>query len=1219
MLVYNSDAELLRQVTLDSRLYFQDAIHLNDECYIFGSNQGLILYDFINGNMERIYKRHYYTPTTPATLLRESDSTFLYGSVAGIRRVRHNKMRDNAIDFEFSDTSYYSTCAIKSMCRDASGRIYLGLVSNGVHYIDKLGDKMTPVVTRKRISTLLLLSDIELWVGTFDDGAMLYDCGQSKFKSFDTSSFEHSVFRTTQICPYGEQSVLCRHNFYNLSLFDIKSGKLTPMPFKLSGEEYNNLRYIHTRANGDLCFLIQNTTRSWWCIIKSGQNKVERIEAPLLSEYRLNNIVGITEDQQGFMWIASEDLFLRIQMDDNYTSQRVENLVEHPIFSSRKNDFPRFRALYIDPLHPERLYAASSTYGLYVIDTSLPQAPASELPIEHYYKNGEEGSPSSNFIAAVIRTPDNTLWVGTERGGVCRVDESAERLKFQAYSTTQGLANNSVKGLLYDKEGRLWVATNHGLSRYDLKSDRFESFRKEQGVPFNIFEYSAFSLGDQLFFAGGSNSCYFDPSELPVDKETPLIIFDKLKLYDQTITPMVEYNGRVILQSALKAGDLITLKHDERHFTISIDVMSSHSIHNHTIQYRMLPISEQWSTLSQMSEDLSFRGLQPDLYELQVRYANALGELSDTEQLYIRVKRPLLLTGWALSTYVIFIILAVVLITKALMKMQKMRYQLHIEAISKHNLEQLNSEKMRYFSNISHEIKTPITLITAPLSQLSSRFSFDTEMKQKLLLIKRQAEKISELVELMHGVHLNDSNLLQRSDSEFVLEDMLRNICADFKNVTDPDQKALKIECSQPRFMVCADCSMIEKIVDNLLSNAIKHTRVADSITMRCSTNQNIVRIEVEDTGYGISQADLPHLFERFFRASNSANVGGTGIGLYFTKTLVEMHRGNIEVRSQEGIGSTFTVELPIKIDAEVPAIEQQDLEMWDNNQAAEAKPDNELIIGSLDSISFSENGDNHTPIERIIYVVEDNSEMRRFVVDLLSNFYSVKGFENGEEVLQALELEWPDIIISDVMMPQIDGYELCERIKSNIKTSHIPVILLTASSTVEDRIKGLSSGADSYIPKPFHPQHLFTRIETLLDNRQRLRERFEIGIPLNYGKNSNTSAKDNEFMMQLYDLFNKYIADENISLNDIALEMGQNRSMFFQKVKVITNTSPFELLKEYRLKRAAEMLSEGNLNVNEVCMQTGFKDRSHFSRLFKDRYGASPSKWKVDISEETE
>ncbi len=476
-------------------------------------------------------------------------------------------------------------------------------------------------------------------------------------------------------------------------------------------------------------------------------------------------------------------------------------------------------------------------------------------------------------------------------------------------------------------------------------------------------------------------------------------------------------------------------------------------------------------------------------------------------------------------------------------------------------------------------------------------------MRSKLDIIKRQSDKIIRLIDLAHGIQLSDSNLLKRNDSRFSFNDFIANTVDDFKLMASYDDKSFVVDSPDVDIIVEADNEMLEKIINNLLSNAFKYTRSGQSIKLSYTIEEQNLTIKVEDSGYGISKADIDRVFERFFRARQrgSANVGGTGIGLYFTKTLIELHGGVIDVESELNQGSTFTVSLPI-------VREQHNIEPKGSTSTENFK---EQILGELTIERISSESEFK---DSMVYIVEDNSEMRQFVSSVISKFFCVKTFANGAECYEAMKEQWPDIVVSDVMMPVMDGYELCEALKSDIKTSHIPIILLTACSTVDDKIKGLKYGADAYIPKPFYPNHMITRIETLLTNRKQLRERFQINMPIVYGETSSMRAKDNDFLEQLYQIFADNLDNEELDVELIVGEFGINRNLFFQKVKAITNTSPRELLLTYRLKRAAEYLQCGEHNVNEVCDLTGFKSRSHFSRLFKEKYEVSPSQYSKKI-----
>lgn len=369
--------------------------------------------------------------------------------------------------------------------------------------------------------------------------------------------------------------------------------------------------------------------------------------------------------------------------------------------------------------------------------------------------------------------------------------------------------------------------------------------------------------------------------------------------------------------------------------------------------------------------------------------------------------------------------------------------------------------------------------------------------------------------------------------------------------------------------------------------------------------------VAVKDNGKGIAADDLPHVFERFFQSQKMKKEysGGSGIGLAFSKRLVEMHYGFVVAESTEGEGTTITIKLPIVVEGseEDQYLAEERILESEKNFVSKKMQD--------DKAKLSEVAPNEDLKEASIFLVEDNTDMRLFVQETLSNFFTVKTFVNGKECLTALEEEWPDLIVSDVLMPEMNGFELTRAIKSDIKTSHFPVKLLTACAVIDDQIKGIREGADAYIMKPFDIEHLVTRISTLLSARTKLRERFEANLPLQL-KKEDDSAKDVVFLEKLYQLMNENLGNLELDLNQFARELYLNRTHFYQKVKALTNQTPYELLKNYRLKKAVELLVNEKLPVNEVIDATGFKSRSHFIKSFKERYNTTPGKYAQGIEE---
>ncbi len=496
------------------------------------------------------------------------------------------------------------------------------------------------------------------------------------------------------------------------------------------------------------------------------------------------------------------------------------------------------------------------------------------------------------------------------------------------------------------------------------------------------------------------------------------------------------------------------------------------------------------------------------------------------------------------------------------------------------------------------------SLISGPTNNLLERFNKNPEIGGKLALIQRQSKKILQLIEQVQDFRRADANLLSMHYSRFNFNLFIEELAVDFIFFAKNDNKFLEIIGEESSIIVSADKDKLEKIFNNLLNNAFKYTETSDKIKIEYNSDGKDLIVAVSDTGRGIDEIDLVHIFERFYQSHKQKNVhlSGSGIGLAFTKRLVEMHYGFIFAESELNVGTKIIVKLPI--------VKQQE----EGNMLINAHiklPKEEEVSFKIDSSSKIIPNDVKVSgefSESLIFYAEDNIEMRNYVTRLLSKFFKVKSFRNGQECLDALDLEWPDIVISDIQMPELSGLDLCVKIKSDLKTSHIPVVLLTALSNIEDHLKGIRDGADAYIKKPFDVKQLFATTESLLINRKQLRERYQVGIPLT--KENKNNRNDNAFLDKLYSLIEENLDNQNFDLDSIAKEMYLNRTHFFQKVKMLTNQTPLEILRNYRLKKAAEYLIQKELSVNEVYILVGFKSRTHFAKIFKEKYGVSASKY---------
>ncbi len=1191
ILTYNMDGELLRCDKLPAQSTILDGVHLKDNLYILASRKGLLSFDAKSGEVKPILN----ASQPLISITKYDDKAILVSYDRGMRYIEIKNVRDEYEAINMSD-KIYKERQFTSMTMGDNGTLWLGCANSGGvlkvdNYTPKRATEPQRVMLQSRISNIMLQRD-QIWVSTFDDGIFQLLTNKSDFNSFGDD-----LIRMPHITPFDEERVVINNASY-VTIYNTSTSQEESLPFEMSPKLKEQYK-IFTKDNLGRVWIVSMDSKRNAEIYRVKDRQIKKLESAELLKITLNKSyknspLEVVCDYNNNLWVAYRDDLLRIMFDSKGEISSVESVCDNKTIK-RVSELSRPRVIYLDS-STNSMWVGTNRRGLFKIDLHSQQSKSvAELKIENFAHDTEDDSSiSENFISAIVRASSGTLWIGTEQGGLCKAIENDDTIiKFETFSEEDGLSNNVVKSIVEDSRGNLWIGTNIGLNCYNTTSRTFTTYRTSEGLPFEGFWYQALSLNDEkLVFAGINKILTFNPEVFYIKRSSSKLYFDELKIFDTEVTPNKRYKGYDILNSRLQSGDTLKLRYNQNVFSIGVDLIEEQYTQNNTIYYRLSPVSDTWIKLPKNNPSISFNGVEPGRYKLEVCAYNNEGSRGEVSTLNIFIPHPAWKSPIAYLLYMIIFILIVVVVVYVIMSFQSLSHNLEIQTIEKG----VNDDKLRYFSDISHELKTPLSLILAPVALLRERFSADSVVSAKLDIIKRQSKKLLELIELTHGVEANDLKTLKLSPSLFSFDSMIDDITIDFGFIAQYDNKSFKVERGESIIAAEADRGMIEKIINNLLSNALKHTANGNDITLSYTANGDTITLSVEDCGYGIDAEDLPHIFERFYQARRSGghNIGGTGIGLTFTKMLVELHGGAITVESEFSVGTTFTVTLPIVVDKPLPeevkspALSGEIIDYDDNS---------EIYIESEYS-------------ESTIFLVEDNQELRVLICEIISKYFKVKSFSNGVELIEALNNEWPDLIVSDVMMPEMDGYEVCDRVKSDIKTSHIPIILLTACSTVDDKIKGLQLGADSYIPKPFYPKHLITRIETLLHNRQQLRERFQVGIPLVYGKDQNTSAKDNEFMLQLYELFNENLSNEDVDLDMIARELGQNRSMFFKKVKVITNTSPYELLKEYRLKKAAEMLQSGEYNVSEVCMMTGFKGRSHFSRVFKERYNVAPSKY---------
>lgn len=1212
LLAFDSNYNFIKQYSspysFPTRTQFFGAKELQLGSYLYATSNGLQEFNLADGKFRNVLTEEidFCRSVTPI-----GDNMFLVTQRNGIALL-HYEVDGTESDYQSIRESILPQYRFNSIEIDPSGKLWLGTLNDGAirfnsvsDFIDKAsGDfaRFKPKTGLLRVSTFKTVGNTDFWMGTFDKGIYQFDTSINPFKTFDTPSeldFGVNNRHIRHVAKLDDNRFYITQNRGGVTLFNTATNQVEPNTMRLPKDYGSNISAI----------FVDGKKNTWMKVANKGyffvgvKDKIPRqIDTSTMPKFEEDTPYKFIEDKNGNIWAGCRNDVYRLKVDDSGKVSQIENLNAHSLFNKDKISLVRYA--YADPQH-DFIWLGTAEDGLIRIDISTDKTLV-ELGVEQYQNNGFDKSLPSNFVSSIVRTPNGELWIGTEGGGICEVINSETTPEFISYSEKQGLSNNVVKSILVDDDENLWVATNIGLNKFSISDKTFRRFKKEDGLPFEDFWYTATKFENgKLLFTGLEGFSYFLTEDIP-EEELPKLQFGDFRISNKTIQPFDSINERVLLSERLIDSSAIDLKYNENVFSVELHSLHFRAPDNHRIKYKLTPVDKEWIETTSDQKTISYSGLQPDDYTLQVSASNSVGEWTNPKTLFISIAPPYWKTTQACIFYGVLALLFLGTVLYYILKMQKLRHNIQIEKLEKDADKTINEAKLRFFANISHELKTPLNLITSPVKVLSDKFKGNQDVEEKLNIVERQSRKISQLIDQVNDFERVDANVMEMEYSRFYFDSFLKELLIDFHFLAENSNRELKVVAETSDIVVSADRSKLEKIFNNLLSNAFKYSDSGDKIQVKYSASEKDLSVTVSDTGRGIDKEDLLHIFERFFRSRKNQNIhaAGSGIGLAFSKRLVEMHYGYIEAQSELNAGTTMTIRLPVVKKESTLDQETRRKEIL----SAENKIDEENKWLQKIETTPIEVADDYA--EHIIYYVEDNVDMQIYVAKMLSKNFKVEVFGNGAECLETMEEQWPEIIISDIQMPVMDGLELCKRIKSDMKTSHIPVILLTALTDIENRIQGIRDGADAYIQKPFDARQLVTRIVALLDNKKRLRERFEIGLPTMKDNNIN-NRNDDAFLEKLYDLMAENLSNENLDMDAIARQLFMNRTHFYQKVKSLTNKTPFELLKMYRLRKAAELLAQDQkLSVSEVYVMTGFKSRTHFSKLFKEKYNVSPGKF---------
>ncbi|MFT4973486.1 MAG: signal transduction histidine kinase/DNA-binding response OmpR family regulator, partial [Saprospiraceae bacterium] len=922
------------------------------------------------------------------------------------------------------------------------------------------------------------------------------------------------------------------------------------------------------------------------------------------------SIYSIYQDEKGFIWLGTNGYgMIRFKIERSGDKLKLSQYKKYIADNDYGKSLSSNIIFSIVPKSQNQLWIGTRLGGLNLFNK--------ESGSFRTYKNrkGDSQSLSNNDILCLKNDAKNRLWIGTSFGlnllENLRSDGSAI---FKSYTVKEGLPNNTIHGIVSDKKSNLWISTNFGLSNFIVEESKFINYTKNEGLQNNEFADGAFYQDPKsgfVFMGGIKGFNYFLPQKIKESEVVPDLLIDKISGQNQAVP---YYQGLVISPES-KTPPAIVLDHDQNFFDIELSALTYINSEKCQYSYQLKNFDKGWNNINNR-RNFSFTNVPRGNYSLWLKWTNSDGVWSKpVHAIDIKIRPVYWQSHLAVFSYAILFFFFVLFVLSYYKKHESLSQNI----LFRKREEELHENRLSFFTNIAHEFLTPLTLIVGPIQKLSETTNLSDKNQKFIQMIERNSSRLLFLTQQLLEFRKAEFDYLEVVVKKFNLVNLVEQIAELFDEWAL--EKNIEYTLETPSSLNgWFDKDKIEKIIFNLMSNALKYTPENGKIDLKVSidkTNSKILNITVINTGKGIPKEKLDSLFDKFLLTDTNSGADNdlfrTGIGLAFIKKLLTVLKGEVLVSSIANETTNFTIRIPcgkkafaekeFDVDTDVGQVFiSQHLKsiLEDIPSDLNEVPDK---VATLDAVI-----DNR----KTILIVEDEKEIHSFLNELLAEKYKISVAYNGIEALENVKKEIPDLIISDVMMPLMDGIELCKEIKKDIQTCHIPFIMLTAKESVLHRIEGIESGANSYIPKPFHPDHLIIRIQKLLEEKELILKHFSQDDLVENLAILPIENEEKDFIKNVIKLIRKNIDNEKLQSLFVEKELGISNSQLYRKTKQIFGLSPGDLIRTIRLKHAAELLRKNVLTVSEICYLSGFNNRSYFYREFKKMYDSTPKNYQI-------
>lgn len=918
------------------------------------------------------------------------------------------------------------------------------------------------------------------------------------------------------------------------------------------------------------------------------QEKIERMDDD--SSALNTGVYGMVEDADGDIWLATWNGISKF----NRHNHKIETFDLSAVLTEQ-----HVWTIFIDS--KGQIWAGTEGGGIFLFKENA----AGQLTLLRTLHHESSGATalSDDRIYSIFEDRENRIWIGTGNGVDCYYPQSKQVKQLSLLGNLW--PKGTIAGITEDNNGFMWISHKQGISRIDKKNLDIRTFSKQDGLQSNEFADGAVYKSvekNRLYFGGNKGINYFCPDSIRTNNVPPKVVLTELRILNQPVEVNQEINGRKVLQRPLYLSSSIDLTHEDK--SISIEFAALHFVNPAGNQYAYMleGFDQDWIYVDAKKRVASYSNLEPGEYTFKVKASNSDGVwTTDPAELSVSVAPAWWASSGAYTIYTAVFLLMLCAFYYYLIRYTKLKSKLNYEAILREKERELHENKVQFFTNISHEIKTPLTLILSPIEQLKGWGKQDFRIQEQLQTMEMNGQHLLKTVNQLLDIRRFETGNEELHLEKTELISLVQKVVDSFSQQARQKKVRLKVAASKPEIYATLDADKMEKVLYNLLSNAIKFTD-GGMVKVRVQQRDKQLEIDVIDNGRGISPEDLERIFKPFLQGQSTV-PGGTGLGLSYSKALIEMHGGKLTAESRPHTKrnklTLFHVLLPIEQDT---AVDTRGTDLADESS--------ESLVSASTAAPSNDAAERLPALPRrcTLLLVEDNDQMRGYLAQFFRPDYDILEAPNGEQGLLLASKHVPDLIISDVMMPKIDGISFTRQVKSDVLLRHIPVILLTARTWVEYEVEGLETGADDYMVKPFHLPVLALKVRNQLLTRFHIQEKFKQQVIAIEPTKITPQSPDEALLQKVLTYIERHIQDSDLKIEDVCKAIGLSRAQLYRKMKALTGYTMNDLVKEIRLKRAQQLLQDNKFQINEVAYMVGFNDPEYFRKTFKTKFGCSPS-----------